>query len=749
MRDLINHKKNEATVKVTLKNEGTDAWMPNKCGRSITICRTIKRSGVSSYKVLSHDGKTVSTEKRFVKDMLAHFGIQTSNPCVILNQENAKEFLSGSSKNSSGSKYKFFLKATTLDSMHDRVAEAKQNQEDALQCIKNAQSRMPELKKKVKELEHTFSMSKGMDDLKAQLVSLKGQKVWAKVQEVELEVEEQKAQIERAAKKGEEYEATISALEAKNSDAASQRQALEAELENADQKAGLAQKAHSECRKRLKDCKKRVAESTSKLRALEEKRKRAEKRRDQQQATIQHVRAENSRDYETLEQERQKKLEGLRSDLQKLRTVHDREECDLTSCQRSMEDADRSVRELDKQLQSMKQNERELDRDIKQAELQQRDSQARFGEHTASIVKDIEALQNRFSVLPRGPIGRYIKLAGPEEEEWLEAIEPVLGQRVLCGYLVNSKEDVSVLARIFKKYQFQRGMVPSIIVQPFRSEKYADLQPVRHGRARNIFSCLQIEDPWVSNVVVDQTNCEKWLMMEDSERDQAYRAAQTNREVKGIRLRSGDQITCRGGAMVYDRNKNQRRRQLLAVDLTQHVNRMRQELAECSNSIKLVMQNHRKASAEKNEKKRELAKHQANLQKLNRQVQQIDRQILETEREGQDEGEDIQVYEDELKTFINELKEVLCSHPKSSNCCWPSDRKGFQQLTCFPVLSCFPFLALSIDCFRKSFSLSRSDTHGRTHYRSALFLRLSCFTARSYDFRSRLTLRISARKWKS
>eukprot|EP01037_Dinobryon_pediforme_P030614 gene30614-34754_t len=64
-----------ALIQVTLRNEGTDAYMPE-------------------------------LEKKELQQILTSFNIQVDNPCCVLTQEESKKFIQGSDKD----KFAFFMK---------------------------------------------------------------------------------------------------------------------------------------------------------------------------------------------------------------------------------------------------------------------------------------------------------------------------------------------------------------------------------------------------------------------------------------------------------------------------------------------------------------------------------------------------------------------------------------------------------------------------------------------------------------
>jgi structural maintenance of chromosomes protein 6 len=108
-----------AKVRVTLLNQGSDAYHPELYGDKITIERTIAtKGGYNGYKLLDADGKEVSRSKRDLDELLDKVNAQVENPVAILDQEEAKKFLTGKSED----KYAFFMKATELERIDRTIA---------------------------------------------------------------------------------------------------------------------------------------------------------------------------------------------------------------------------------------------------------------------------------------------------------------------------------------------------------------------------------------------------------------------------------------------------------------------------------------------------------------------------------------------------------------------------------------------------------------------------------------------------
>lgn len=114
---------NFAKVRVTLLNKGSDAFEHDIYGDFITVERTIAlRGGYNGYKLFNADNIEQSRSKKDLTEMLDKLNIQVDNPVAILDQEEAKKFLTGKAEQ----KYEFFTKATELERLDNSYADTKE-----------------------------------------------------------------------------------------------------------------------------------------------------------------------------------------------------------------------------------------------------------------------------------------------------------------------------------------------------------------------------------------------------------------------------------------------------------------------------------------------------------------------------------------------------------------------------------------------------------------------------------------------
>ena len=158
--DFVQKGKRRADIKITLKNEGEDAFKQEEYGPSITFNRTITDSGQSSVKILNYQNQEIKKNKEAREEgkrILDNFRITTDNPIVILQQEEAKELLRVECP---AALYEFFLKATLLKQCLEQYTDAQKELKKCEEKTKEKQAGIEEmglslqkLKKKVVEIQ--------------------------------------------------------------------------------------------------------------------------------------------------------------------------------------------------------------------------------------------------------------------------------------------------------------------------------------------------------------------------------------------------------------------------------------------------------------------------------------------------------------------------------------------------------------------------------------------------------------------
>lgn len=174
-------------MSVTLYNEGQDAFESSVYGNSITIQRHIPKgtSGYNGFKLLDSQGKEKSRSKAVLTKLLDHLNIQVDNPVAVLDQEEAKKFLTGQAKD----KYGFFIKATELERMDHSHANVVDNIHSLTLKKEQRQRQLQPSIDQTKKLRELYMRFQRVRDLEEKCLQLELCVVWAHFQDFEQDVE--------------------------------------------------------------------------------------------------------------------------------------------------------------------------------------------------------------------------------------------------------------------------------------------------------------------------------------------------------------------------------------------------------------------------------------------------------------------------------------------------------------------------------------------------------------------------------
>uniref|UniRef100_A0A7N8X877 Structural maintenance of chromosomes protein 6 n=1 Tax=Mastacembelus armatus TaxID=205130 RepID=A0A7N8X877_9TELE len=165
----------------------------------------------------------------------------------------------------------------------------------------------------------------------------------------------------------------------------------------------------------------------------------------------------------------------------------------------------------------------------------------RFGEHMPALLNAIQEAHKKgqFKHKPRGPLGYLISLKDPEQALAVEIC--LKGQ--LQAFTCDNYDDERVLQGLMTKV-FQGGRRPAIITSQFISHVHdTRKRAVNHPEYPSVLQALEIEDPVVSNCLIDQRGIESILLIKN--RTEARRVMQHGNPPQNCTQafsREGDQI---------------------------------------------------------------------------------------------------------------------------------------------------------------------------------------------------------------
>ena len=196
LQNFVREGTEKAEIRVTLQNCGWSSFKHEKYGSSITFQRFIHRSGRNSFLLLDHEGVVRDKDhaaRMEGKRILEDFKISIGNPLIILQQEEAKEFLT---RLSSDSLYTFFQMATLLKPCWDEYVAAERDIKAAQIAADTKRLSLSDQKKVLKAKKAELQKCQKSKELLAELGRLKVEYCWAQVQDSVRKKEELQGAIE-------------------------------------------------------------------------------------------------------------------------------------------------------------------------------------------------------------------------------------------------------------------------------------------------------------------------------------------------------------------------------------------------------------------------------------------------------------------------------------------------------------------------------------------------------------------------
>jgi len=720
--ELIQDGQNWCEVQVTIKNEGSEAYKPEEYGKSITVVRKVTKNdngaAGNTYTMLSEKKTKVASKRADLDAMLDHFNIDVTNPCVIMQQDHAKDYL----RADANKKAELFRKATNLSKFSDRIEEADGLLQQQKENLEQVQEDLKRLKRVKKECEDKYQASKELQATEQEIVKVQVQYSWALIKRQEDELDTLREELKLYSDKREQKEEQLSAIERRQAASADERNQLEASQAAADK----AVQDHDTMRQRLdqntKQWKKKLMEADRKAQGQQQQISKQEKIKDEIEERLSQLRQEEMKDMREEEKAKHKKLSQLTQSTKA-------EQKKLTALQCKGREAGTLVEECANELKELRHRRADNRRRFHAENGRLRDLAALeknklnvFGSFTEDLQAAIDQSTNKFTHKPLGPIGAYIKLASEEAKGWQAAIESVVPPVLMRAYLVHNKADLAVLQQIMQRVVGTRGPCPAIKVFPMPQAKYS-LRYAAVGGARggppahpNVAKLIEIANPWVHNCVAVDSGFEGWLCMNRS--GDAFEAVKrSSNSLRGVVLRDGEKVVNNKGTV--SRMPQHRARPMLNVDAGAERQRVENTLKELKEEFDQFDAQIRDYEEVKQQKQEELNHMRGQIQASENKIHRLEEEIEELSVDQDDSSEEIEFQlellrkaEDKIGHFQALLEEAQHKMKELKHKCSELEKQRKEEAQRGKIIAkeCLEATA-QLEAFERSNSSRATSTH--------------------------------------
>eukprot|EP00429_Kryptoperidinium_foliaceum_P002841 CAMPEP_0176007488 /NCGR_PEP_ID=MMETSP0120_2-20121206/3258_1 /TAXON_ID=160619 /ORGANISM="Kryptoperidinium foliaceum, Strain CCMP 1326" /LENGTH=1160 /DNA_ID=CAMNT_0017340249 /DNA_START=56 /DNA_END=3535 /DNA_ORIENTATION=+ len=581
LKDLVrkDSKSGYARIRVTLLNQGDDAYRHTEFGDTITIERTITLgSGYNGYKLLDAEGKEVSRSKKHLEELLDKVNAQVENPVAILDQEEAKKFLTGKAQD----KYQFFMKATELERIDRTIA----NTTDRIYELQEQESRMAggleDDENLMKEAKKAYEQHQEIDKMKKKLHAMEEAVAWAYYKQANAtlqdSVNQAKAFREKTAKKESELEQEESSTRGKVHDLTTEADSQADLKRQAEQEYKRAREPIKALQKQLKHLERQKNEAS---RAVQAAQQRLEHKRQEILARAGSAESEAAR--------RAQRMTAAEEELARLKEEYDQSKQLLTDSRQAYDEAEPF-------LQQARQNVNDAERKLNALENQLHSLQNSSGDNGLAV----------FGQRVPEPIGSFLKIA-PGKEQFAPLAELAMGIGVLDRFIVTNDQDRKTLEQIRQRAGCQ--MDCGIYQVSPHAQRY-DVPKPPPG-VETIESTLKISDDLVFNCLVDQCKIEERALATSKEDSEAKllvnnggRYAIQGKTIKSVYfLPNGDHWEVRDGAISMVANEKKMRKSI-GVDRTAAIQEANRDVDAARQELSVVKREENRLEVQVHEKQK-------------------------------------------------------------------------------------------------------------------------------------------------
>ena len=509
LADLIKDGQNKAIITITIQN-GPDGYNYNVYGNTIVIKRSITKSSNNFEIEKFKNGTKQQTQiKEELERIRNYFNIQIDNPCSIMHQDTAREFIGTSTPNK---KYDLFMRGTLLSRLRNEINTIKDN-------IKNVelqkQQRIEEkaaLDQEYEKQQRLYTIVQEADSIHQRMHDLEDELAWSHYYTARKIANETSLKYDEASQQVGAKQQTVDALKEEKSRA-------QKEYDNSEQ-------TMREARLQITKIKDEIDKLSSKLAPVKAEISNMKAQKERKNNSIKSLDIDIKKKKEKLEQKKAERDRVLQEAQRAKLTYIETRETELHKLEPELADLNEKFNEINATSSELQQQESRLLTTQRELNTRYQTTKEKYDslKRAANPDRTTSGVSGRgYAFKPIGPLLNYIHMKDGFEG-WNVAAQHIIGKS-LDMYIVNSRQDELILRRTNQN--------ASIIITNFTVPRYniGNPQPPCNGAAR-IIDTLHFTDETIVgqvrgnqfsvrtsdiifNVIVDQFNADRTWCIEN------------------------------------------------------------------------------------------------------------------------------------------------------------------------------------------------------------------------------------------
>lgn len=654
VKGFVKAGKSSATIEIELSNEGPMAYKPNLYGDRIHIIRNLNANGGGSYRIKTARDETISTQLKEVNNITTNLNIQIDNPICVLNQDTSRNFLSS---NDPKKKFVLFMKATKLETLEIEYKKIQSNKEDSIKIMNDKTENFRKLQEEIKRLKIKMDNHKSILSLKDRKLLLQRELVWSKVRDVEDELTEKNRNLDNLEKKLNNFKINSEKRIENLNQFKKEYKLLEQQLFEVKEQIEVQKRPQLDIRTQINELKTNVTtkkrEKQQILTSIQNKTSDID--------TLKHEIATSKENMSKVEQQKVERIQSLANLQKKLKGLDDHLETakndlfqlrgDLSHRETEESNLKQEIVQIDQKINNERNN-------LNAVNAESGNELLLYGRDMPRIKQMISQYRKQFQHEPRGPLGSYIKI---KDKKWTVAVEGYIGPGLLRAFAVDNKKDNQLLRDIFNKV-LGPGSHPQIITSKFITQRHNVSRNLVHEPKDcvSVYNAIDINDPVVSNCIVDNCSPENILLIPTDGRAQELLS-----DRRQVPRNCHQGITVKGDKYYPDPNyrsyaSSYHRAQYLQVDIKDHMRQLQENMEifkRKRQSVVKQLEEFRSSMREQITKRQQL---EEKVKKVTQARAQLRKQLEEINATAEPEVQNVQYLEQEL----DECKKTL--HTKTA-----------------------------------------------------------------------------------
>ncbi|KAF2466767.1 dna repair protein-like protein rad18 [Lindgomyces ingoldianus] len=453
LKSFIKEGRDFCVLSVKIKNQGSAAFKPDVYGRSIIVERHFNKAGTSGFKLKDVNGRTVSTKKAELEDIIDAFALQIDNPMNVLTQDMARQFLNDSSAKD---KYKFFLKGTQLESLNNEYVMVDERLQELIAKAQVVNADVEVYRKRFEKATEKARRAANLETMRAREKLLMNQMAWAEVEAKEKELGEIDDEIERVNQII--HERTVEADDASRLYEQANQAWSNANQSIQDRQSELlpVEQERADLRAQFDETKSRLLKMQTVQRQIGGQISSKQKAINDYEAQIREHRQRQIEADNGLHAQKTQELEEAKEHCENLKAKLETHGDGLPELNQRLRSAQGKRMQTNDHVQQKQEEIRRSKKTINDIENGQRNWMDSYP-NPANLHKLLRAIgeERRFHERPIGPIGRHIKL---QKLEWSSILEKQAGG-TLNAFVVTSRSDQNLLSSLMKRTNYQSAIL--------------------------------------------------------------------------------------------------------------------------------------------------------------------------------------------------------------------------------------------------------------------------------------------------